>query len=167
MWTSFQRTNNNNTLPLVTTLYQASYCSSYFTMERAAKTLHRMSPCTPVSVPAKITWNICNIMKTFQFNEYPATLPKRFYCRTCPWLHEQHSGFTNPSTSERTVVLPLQVKICLTCSCGLNNLGSAMWYNFERIFTRTIFVLTICYVTRACLGKAVKKSLAWIELNHF
>ena len=27
-------------------------------MERAAKTLHRMSPRTPVSVPAKITWNI-------------------------------------------------------------------------------------------------------------
>ena len=25
-------------------------------VERAAKTLHRMSPCTPVSVPAKITW---------------------------------------------------------------------------------------------------------------
>ena len=25
-------------------------------MEKAAKSLHRMSPCTPVSVPAKITW---------------------------------------------------------------------------------------------------------------
>ena len=28
------------------------------TVERAAKTLHRMSPCTPVSVPAKITWTL-------------------------------------------------------------------------------------------------------------
>ena len=28
----------------------------YFTVERTAKTLHRMSPCTPVSVLAKITW---------------------------------------------------------------------------------------------------------------
>ena len=27
-------------------------------MERAAKTLHRMSPCTPVSVPVKITWKV-------------------------------------------------------------------------------------------------------------
>ena len=27
-------------------------------MERAAKTLHRMLPCTPVSVPAKITWTV-------------------------------------------------------------------------------------------------------------
>ena len=29
---------------------------SHFIVERAAETLHRMSPCTPVSVPAKITW---------------------------------------------------------------------------------------------------------------
>ena len=34
----------------------ASSSSSYFTVERAAKTLYRMSPCTPVSFPAKITW---------------------------------------------------------------------------------------------------------------
>ena len=30
--------------------------STYFTVERANKTLHQISPCTPVSVPAKITW---------------------------------------------------------------------------------------------------------------
>ena len=32
-------------------------------MERAAKTLHRMSPCTPASVPAKITWFGINQIK--------------------------------------------------------------------------------------------------------
>ena len=34
----------------------AQVICKYFTVERAAKTLHRMSLCTPVSVPAKITW---------------------------------------------------------------------------------------------------------------
>ena len=38
-----------------TAFYEASSSSSYFTVEKAAKTLHRMSPCTPVSVPTKIT----------------------------------------------------------------------------------------------------------------
>ena len=33
----------------------AQVTSKYFTFERAAKTLHRMLPCTLVSVPAKIT----------------------------------------------------------------------------------------------------------------
>ena len=37
--------------------------SSYFAVERADKTLHRMSLCTPVNVPTKITWqqtqNVC------------------------------------------------------------------------------------------------------------
>ena len=55
VFTLFQWTNNENTLTSVTALYQASSSSSYFSVERAAKTLHRMSPCTPVSVPAKIT----------------------------------------------------------------------------------------------------------------
>ena len=57
------------TLSSVTALYYASSSSSYFTVERAAKTLHRMSPCTPVSVPAKITW--LDHMNTFalHFNE--------------------------------------------------------------------------------------------------
>ena len=34
----------------------AQVTSVYFIVEMAANTLHRMSPCTPVSVPAKITW---------------------------------------------------------------------------------------------------------------
>ena len=38
---------------------RVSSSSRYFTVERAARTLHRMSPCTPVSVPAKITWKGC------------------------------------------------------------------------------------------------------------
>ena len=37
-------------------LVQARATSKYLTLERAAKTLHRMSPCTPLRVPAKITW---------------------------------------------------------------------------------------------------------------
>ena len=37
-------------------LLQSSIRSSYFTVERATETLHRMSPCTPVSIPAQITW---------------------------------------------------------------------------------------------------------------
>ena len=52
-----------------------------------------------------------------------------FYHRTCPWLPEQH----------------------------LKDLGSAIWYKCETMFTRIIFVLlTICYVARACLGKAIE-----------
>ena len=31
-------------------------CQNIFTVERAAKTLHQMSSCTPVSILAKITW---------------------------------------------------------------------------------------------------------------
>ena len=34
----------------------AQVTSKYFTAKRATKTLHPMSPCTPVSVPVKITW---------------------------------------------------------------------------------------------------------------
>ena len=34
---------------------------SYFAVERVAKTLRRMSSCTPVNVPAKITWS--NLLK--------------------------------------------------------------------------------------------------------
>ena len=68
----------------------------------------------------------------------------------------------------RSVVLPVQVKICLTCSRGLKDLGSAIWYKFERIFTRIIFVLPICYVARACLGKAVKKpGLIMVRPNSY
>ena len=42
--------------------------SSYFTVERAAKTLHRMSPCTPVSIPAKITWK--ETIKNSSYTKY-------------------------------------------------------------------------------------------------
>ena len=84
------------------------------------------------------------MLQKFEFDEYSAILSHSFYHRTCPWLPEQHSGFT--------------------CSHGLKDLGSAIWYKFERIFTRIIFVLTICYVARACLGKAVE-SLAWLRLH--
>ena len=54
--TSCQRKNNKSTIPSVTVFCQESSSSSYFAVERAAEPLHRMSPCTPVSVPAKITW---------------------------------------------------------------------------------------------------------------
>ena len=37
-------------------LDQFQFKFKLFTVERAAKTLHQMSPYTPVSVPAKITW---------------------------------------------------------------------------------------------------------------
>ena len=64
--------NNKNTLPSFTAFYEASFGSSYFTLKRAAKTLHLMSPCTPVSVPAKITWYpsafcrfLINLLKSF------------------------------------------------------------------------------------------------------
>ena len=40
----------------MTAFYQDRSSSSYLALERAAKTLHRMSLCTPVNVPAKITW---------------------------------------------------------------------------------------------------------------
>ena len=33
----------------------ASSSSSYFIVEKATKTLHQMSPCTPASISAKIT----------------------------------------------------------------------------------------------------------------
>ena len=58
-------------------------------------------------------------------------------------------------------LMPVQVKICLTCSCGLKDLGAVIWYKFERISIGIIFVLPICYIARASLGKAVK-SLAWL-----
>ena len=53
--TPFQRINNKK-LSSLTAFYWASSSSSYFTVEKAAKTLHQMSPCTPVSVSSKITW---------------------------------------------------------------------------------------------------------------
>ena len=56
MCTSFQWTNNKNTLPSVLAFYYTSSSSSYFTVEGGAKTLYRVSSCTPVSFPAKITW---------------------------------------------------------------------------------------------------------------
>ena len=44
-------------------LVPAQIASKHFTVERAAKPLHRMSPCTPVSVPAKkITWILTSII---------------------------------------------------------------------------------------------------------
>ena len=55
----------NYALPSVTAFYKAGSSSSYFTVERAAKTLHRMSPCTLVSVRAKITW----LLKVFALYE--------------------------------------------------------------------------------------------------
>ena len=66
MCTQFHWTNNKSTLPSVTVFYQANSSSSYFTVERAAKTLHRMSPCMPVSVPAKITWMVVTTSHTFK-----------------------------------------------------------------------------------------------------
>ena len=35
-----------------------------------------------------------NTSQKVQFDEYSVTLSKRFGCRTCSWLDEQHSGFT-------------------------------------------------------------------------
>ena len=40
--------------------FYTSSSSSYFTVEKAIKTLYWMSPCTPVSVNAKITWLLLN-----------------------------------------------------------------------------------------------------------
>ena len=56
MCTSFQSAINKSTSRSVIAFYQASSSSSYFTVERTAKTLCSMLPCTPVSIPAKITW---------------------------------------------------------------------------------------------------------------
>ena len=53
---SFQRINNKNTILSVTVFHWDNFSLSYFAVGKAAKTLHRMSPCTPVGVPAKITW---------------------------------------------------------------------------------------------------------------
>ena len=52
---SFGRTNFLQLQPSIRPV-QAQVTSRYLTVERATKTLHRMSPCTPVSDPAKITW---------------------------------------------------------------------------------------------------------------
>ena len=46
-----------------------------------------------------------------QLNEFSATLSQGCCYRTCPWVHAQNSGFTIPATSERGVVLPVQVKM--------------------------------------------------------
>ena len=42
--------------------------------------------------------NVCNILQKVQLDEYSATLSQRFYCRTRPWLHVQHSDLTIPAT---------------------------------------------------------------------
>ena len=57
---SITRTNLLQLQPSIRPV-SAQVTRKYFTVERAAKTLHRMSPCTPVSVPAKITWKLCDI----------------------------------------------------------------------------------------------------------
>ena len=51
--TSFQWVNNKHAIASIRTVPAQVIHSA---VERAARTLHRMSPCTPVSVPAKITW---------------------------------------------------------------------------------------------------------------
>ena len=35
-----------------------------------------------------------NMLQKIQFVEYSVKLSLVFCCRTCPWLHVQHSGFT-------------------------------------------------------------------------
>ena len=54
--------------------------------------------------------NICNMLQKARLYEHSATLSQRFCGRTHPWLHVQHSGFTVPVTSQRSVVLPVPVK---------------------------------------------------------
>ena len=59
MFTSFQWINDKtNSLQLQPSIRPApaQVTSKYFTVEKATKTLHQMSPCTLVSVPAKIIW---------------------------------------------------------------------------------------------------------------
>ena len=100
MYTSFQWINNENTLPSVTALYQAISSSSYFTVERAAKTLHRMSTCTPVGIPAKITLiyaeiDNCNFLSNrFKTNRFLSLNP---YVARDVWSSTGNGTFDNPA----------------------------------------------------------------------
>ena len=50
--------------------------SKLFYCGRAAKTLHRMLPCTPVSVPAKITWSAnCSFCPLKYYNMFKKMYP--------------------------------------------------------------------------------------------
>ena len=61
--TPFQWINNKNTFFCYSLLSGQFQLSGYFTVETTAQTLHRASPCTLVSVPAKITWHVNMFIK--------------------------------------------------------------------------------------------------------
>ena len=65
---------------------ETSYSSSYFTVERAPGTLHRMSPCIPISVPVKISWR-SKLNDTYLINE---TLHYCYWCDKYSMKCEEH-----------------------------------------------------------------------------
>ena len=44
--------------------------------------------------------DIRNKLQEVQFDEYSTAVYQRFCCKTCSWLHMQHSGFRVPAAYE-------------------------------------------------------------------
>ena len=151
----------SETSPAVSTY--ASFCYSLlsgqfqlklFTVERAAKTLHRMSPCTPVSVLAKIT---CSV-KT------PCTPVSVLAKITCSVKTAKVQAFAS-YRKRHARILSFQT------FCGFVSITTAKFLKkflpFKRSFHWQVHLQIFAFSKIWHFYGQVSRMLAWLKFSHY